>query len=314
MMALAAVFVFTACDGNPFVATTAPTTPTPTTPTPAAGGIPAAVASDVTQLAFNATAQTLTVELSGLDSTPTTVTTFMRNLAVEAALPAGHLAYTLQEDPLDRAFIAVASQSANGVVRGGVASDGGQFNSFFSGVYYERDGGFDRPASTTSPGTGQVSYAGGYTGLDNWSGPNPPLPPGTNPANQPQAPGRVVGNIFLNVNFDDMLVNGAVFDRVLVDQGGIAHQLPTIVLTATNITADGTFQDGVVEAAVGASTLGIGTYAGLFGGTNATAMAGGLVITEWDPTRENESEHGFWVLNQCGSAGEDATLCTGTAP
>ena len=211
MTAMAAVFVFTACDGNPFGSFTGTTTTTPpTTPTTPPSGIPNDIASNLTALTFDATAQTITVEISGLDSTPTTVSTFNRNLAAEAGLPAGYLAYTLQEDPLDRFFTAVASESADGSVRGGVVSDGGQFNRFFSGVFYERDGSFTPPTSSTSAGSGQVSYAGDYVGLDNWSGPVPALPAGTNPSIQMAAPGRVTGQIFFNVNFDDMLVNGSI--------------------------------------------------------------------------------------------------------
>jgi len=320
MTAMAAVFVFTACDGNPFGTVTGTTTPTtPTNPTTATA-IPDAVASNLTALSFDATASTVTVEISGLDSSPSVVSTFTRNLGAEAGLPAGHLAYTLQEDPLDRFFSAIVSESNDGTVRGGVVSDGGQFLRFFSGVYYERDGGFTPPTSTTSPGSGQVSYAGDYVGLDNWSGPVPNLPAGTHPSIQMQAPGRVTGQIFLNVNFDDLLINGSVFNRILLDRPSVAnpngdpHQVPTLILTPGNIAADGTYAGDSIEASVDGTLQSIGQYSGIFGGANAASMAGGLIITDFDPNLENESEHGFWVLTQCGQTGENAALCNGTQP
>ena len=111
-----------------------------------------------------------------------------------------------------------------------------------------------------------------------------------------------------------------VFNRVLLDQPtvtnplGSPHQVPTLILTPGNIAADGTFSGDTIEASIGGTVQGIGSYAGVFGGANAASMAGGLIIQNFDPNRENESEHGFWVLTQCGQTGEDAALCAGTAP
>jgi hypothetical protein len=321
MMALAAVFLFTACDGNPFGEIGATPTEDDITDTPEENGIPEAIASNLTALTFDATAETITVSIGGLDSSPEAVTTFARNLGAEANLPDCYLAYTLQEDPLDRFFTAIVSESADGTVRGGVVSDGGQFNRFFSGVYFERDGDFDPPDSTSTFGTGQVSYAGDCVGLDNFTGPVPNLPAGTDPSIQMQAPGRVIGKIFLNVNFDDMLINGSIFNRVTLDRDvnpddgiavGDASVVPTIILTPGDIAEDGTYAGTSIETDAG-DPLG-GSYAGIIGGVDGASLAGGIIITDFDPNLENESEHGYWVLSQCGTAGEDAALCNGTAP
>lgn len=312
MTALAAVFVFTACDGNPFGEIGSTVTEEPTEVT--TGAIPEAISSNLTALTFNASAETITVTIDGLDSTPAAVSTFTRNLDAEGGLPDGFLAYTLQEDPLDRFFTAFVKESNDGTVRAGVVSDGGQFNRFFSGAYYERDGAFDAPDGTTTAGTGQVSYAGDYVGLDNWSGPVPTLPVGADPSLQMQAPGRVTGQIFLNVNFSDMLINGSIFNRRLLDQNGNASQVPTLILTPGTITDDGFYTGEGVEATIDGAAVDVGSYGGIIGGVDGASLAGGLLITDFDPNFDNESEHGFWVLTKCGLDGEDAQLCSGTAP
>ena len=314
---LAVAVALAACDGNPFlVADDGAETPDPpdpgTGPETTEAGVPVVLAKNLNSVTYDPVAQTLTVELSGIDGTPVPVA-YARNLAAEAGLPPGYEAYSIQEDALDRLFVGVARESADGSVRGVVVSDGGQFNRFFAGGFFERDGGFSPPAVGAGPGAGQVSYAGSYVGLDNYSGPLPPLPPGTDPALQMQGPGRVTGDVFINANFADMLVNGAVYNRVRLDNAALPA-LTDLVLVATDINTEGGFI-GTVETLDGGNVSEVGTYGGIFGGADAAGLAGVLVIDSFDADLSQEiSETGQHVLTQCGKPGEDVTLCAGTAP
>ncbi|MDJ0824709.1 MAG: thymidylate synthase [Rhodobacter sp.] len=313
LTALATAVAVVACDGNPLVTTDTTAEPTdPGTPaeppTTTDAGIPLELANNLRSVTYDPVAKTLSVEITGIDSTPVMVP-YTRNLAAEAGLAPGYEAYTIQEDALDRLFLGVARESADGSVRGVAVGDGGQFNRFASGGYYERTGGFTPPAIGSGPGAGQVSYAGGYVGLDNYSGPLPPVP---DPALQMQGPGRVDGDAFINANFSDMQINGTIFNRVRLDAPALAPALTDLMLIITDIGTDGTFI-GDVEQITGVG-IPIGKYGGTFGGVDAAGLAGVLKIDEWDPTREGESETGVFVLTQCGKPGEDVTLCAGTAP
>ena len=56
---------------------------------------------------------------------------------------------------------------------------------------------------------------------------------------------------------------------------------------------------------------GIGSFAGVLGGTDATSMSGGIHLDgDFVPESDNEEEFGIFVLNQCGTAGE-AAICAG---
>ncbi len=314
MTALAAVFVFTACDGNPFD-NSADDDATPTTDPGTTSSeivVPDNLANNLNALSYDPDTDTMTIEMAALDTTPFS-STYARNLAAEAGLPAGYRAYSVQEDALDRLFVAVVKESDDGSVRAGVAADGGQFNRFFYGGHFERDGGFDKPDIGDGPGAGQVSYAGQYAGLTNYGGPLPVLPAGADPSLQMAGPGRVTGDMFLNVNFADMSLNGSIFNREHLD---LAVSLDTIIIPPTDITDNGAFE-GILEAE-GVPDTTIGEIAGLFGGEDSISVGGVLIIT--DPPddflddAEFAHETGVFVLNQCGMVGEDAVLCNGTAP
>jgi len=319
--ALAVLSLLAACDGNPLLVDE-PTVDDPLLDQDGEevevtdDGIPVSIARSLGALNYDPVAKTLQVTLAGIDGTPTAVT-YVRNPGAEAGLPVGYEAYTLQEDPLDRFFTGVVRASFDNTVRAGVVSDGGQFGRFVDGGYYERTGDFDAPDIGNGPGQGQVSYAGGYVGLDNFTGPRPPMPPGTDPSIQPEAPGRVVGKVFINANFSDMLINGSVFDRQYLDVNNVPAT--NLFLTITDITEDGAFI-GQVETPINGERRGVGEYAGIFGGTNSSSVGGIVKIENYVDTDTNgnpileESEIGVFVLNQCGTAGEDPTLCTGTAP
>ena len=115
-----------------------------------------------------------------------------------------------------------------------------------------------------------MSYAGEYAGLLNVSI-NGQVPPGTDPELIPGQPVRVAGEVFINADFTDNAVNGAIIDRRTIE-GNI--ELSPVIMAVTDIKANGTFS-GTAESP---EQAGIGTFAGAFGGTGATAVAGGTYL------------------------------------
>lgn len=299
-----------ACGGNPLGNTgTDPETP--------GGGTPSVVVPDtlkgsVDSIVYDADTETFQIAISGLDTTPV-VATWARRPSMDVA---GYLAFAVQEDALDRLFVGLAAESSDKSVRAAVAGDGGQFNRVFAGTIYQRTGAYTPPDATgPGPAAGQVSYAGSYVGLMNGGGDGSELiapPPGTDPTLLPGQPARVTGDVFINANFGDNLVNGAVINRVIVDG---AFGLESIVLVPTSITTAGTFT-GEVERYI-PNEAPIGVYGGVFGGTDAASVAGAIMLTDvFDDTNtlmENATERGIFVLTQCGLPGDDA-LCAGAAP
>lgn len=308
-IALAALLTAVGCSGNPVAAP----------PVDGGGGggeepdavtVPVALADAIRGASYNAEDETLQLQLVGIDSTPL-IATYDRRKSLDVP---GYQAFTVQEDGLDRMFIAMARQSPDGSVRAVSAADGGQFNRYFGGGYYERTGDFDRPDIATGPGAGQVSYAGTYAGVVNGGGTGDdliPPPPGTDPTDLPQQPARVSGDMFLNANFGDNLVNGSITNRVLVDQD---FELTDVILLPATITENGTFEGTVEGTSVEDRASDVaGSYGGVFGGVDSAAVGGAVYLTEFEPTVENEEERGVFVLTQCGQAG-DAAVCDGVAP
>lgn len=211
----------------------------------------------------------------------------------------GYQAYTLQDDPLDRFFTALAATSSDGSSQAVVVMDGGQFNRFFGGASYAQIGEY------TAPESGLASYAGNYVGLLNISTRDGTLPSGADADLLPQRSGRVTGDIFLNVDFADLALNGAITNRVDVD--GIGVTLDTVVLVDANLAADGSFAGKAEDRELS----GIGSFAGVLGGTDGASMSGGLHLDgDFIPDADLEQEFGIFVLQQCGTAG-DAAICTG---
>lgn len=240
---------------------------------------------DIDAAAFNATAQTMVVSIT-LDG-DVVDQPYVRNATYDAA---GYQAYTLQDDPLDRHFTAFGATSSDGATTAVLAMDGGQFNRYFGGAIFGTSG-------YTAPAGGLASYAGQYVGLTNISTRDGTLASGAPVDLLPERAIRTTGSVFINADFADGQVNGAIYNRVALDGGTFAT--PTLVLIPTAIGADGTF-GGTVE---GNDLTALGSYSGLFGGTNATAVAGGVYITDFDDVIDGEEERGIFVLNQCGTAG-----------
>lgn len=289
------------------------------TPDPVA--VPEVLSFNVDSITYDAVNDRLLVQIEDLDTSPV-VAAWERDARFDTA---GYRAYAVQEDPLDRLFVGLAAQSADGTVTVGLAGDGGQFNKFYSGGTYSRTGTFTPPEGTSTPGSGQVSYAGTYAGLTNIPAPGTgllPIPPGTPPEVIPGQTARVEGNIFLNVNFDDNAVNGAIYDRVLIDYG---FGLQSVILVEGAIAANGSFA-GRTERWVAddPAMAGTGDFGGVFGGENAGNVGGIVALREifygedvgdaeaGDPI-ENGVERGMFLLRQCGLSG-DSVICDGVLP
>ncbi len=307
--ALSALFFVAACDegGNPLILTNTADPDGAATST-----IPSAILGDIQSLQFDAAAGTLTVTGLTLDETQLAAL-YTRAPALDVP---GYVAFIAQDDPLDRHVTAFVQESGNsGAVRGGVVVTGGLGNRYFGGVFYERDGTFD-PADVTGT-TGLVSYAGTYAGLTNLAGDGGtllPVPLGTDPVLIPVDAAEITGTVFLNADFADNAVEGAIYDRILAD-GGIP--LPDVVLVAGTIEADGYFTGSTeIFGEVGTSN---GSYGGVFGGPNSESVAGGVSLTAFDGDGnplglENEEEYGVFVLDQCGTPGANATICSEVNP
>ncbi|EPX86581.1 hypothetical protein ruthe_01398 [Rubellimicrobium thermophilum DSM 16684] len=113
------------------------------TDTGGVGAIPSAIAGNLTRVAYNPADDTLSVTLDSLDTTPISAV-YRRTPALD--LP-GYTAYSVQEDPLDRMFVALVATSPDGTSMGGVVADGGQFNRVFGGAFYRRIGAYSPPCA-----------------------------------------------------------------------------------------------------------------------------------------------------------------------
>lgn len=167
------------------------------------------------------------------------------------------------------------------------------------------------PHVPSQPGNGLVSYVGTYAGLTNINAPRPgeilPVPDGIDDSLIPGQPSRVTGEVFLNADFADNRVNGAIYNRELTDQG---LALQDVILVMTEIRSNGSF-DGNAES-IDHST--IGSYGGAFGGTGATSAAGGVRLENHIPETDREIEWGTFVLSRCGTPGASLTICDLVSP
>ena len=309
---LLAACLLAACSGNPFTPVdedSGEDIPVPPAPPSAENPIPASLALNLQAATYNAAAGTLVLRLNSLDSGVFDAT-YDRTPALDRP---GYIAFTVQDDPLDRHYTAMVARSSDPQqsVQAGVVSDGGQFNTYFSGGFFERNAPFTTPSA--GPDAGLVSYAGTYAGVTNVNAPGDQLldpAPVTNPDLLPAQSAQTVGTIFLNVDFSNNAVNGAIINRSMIQYG---QALPSVTLRVADIAPDGTFFGGRVEYA-GNVQNDIGDYGGVFGGTDAAAVGGVVSLTEFDGVGnplglEAEREIGVFVLSRCGVAGSDPVLC-----
>lgn len=300
-LGIATVVAVSACGGDVFT-DTGGTPVQPVEPTPT---VPEAIAGNVTSVEYNQANQTLTVTGSQLDNTPFEAV-YTRNAALDVP---GYEAYTSQASSLDRHFTAFV-QERDGVYAA-VVGGGPQFNSVIMGSTYGRDGTYTAP-DTTPAGSGLVSYGGNYVGVLNASGDGNdllPVTPGTATEIRPTQTAEVTGLVFINADFADNAINGIVYDRVLADNPG-SLTLTDLSLFPGTIDSNGAFNGEVRRG----STQTVGSYAGLFGGTDATAVAGALTASNHiDGSGGDALEYGVFVLAQCGTANADP-ICNQPRP
>jgi hypothetical protein len=273
----------------------------------AQAAIAASIAGDLDGGTYSVADGTLTVQIT-LDAPGPVARVYSRNAALDVP---GYIAFSQQDDPLDRIFIGMGARSADNSVEGVLAMDGGQANRFIGGTTFRQIGAYSEPP--LGPTTGLVSYAGNYIGLSNLAatsnGIGLPVAPGTPPALIPDQASRVTGQVFINADFTDNAVNGLVVNRTNIDRG---EDLVDLALIITAIDANGRFL-GTVEIN-GEPETSIGDYGGTFGGLNASGLAGSIHLDgNYIDNVDNEEEFGIFVLTQCGLTG-DAAICDGVQP
>ena len=136
--------------------------------------------------------------------------------------------------------------------------------------------------------------------------------PGTEPGLIPAQASRVTGNVFINAEFGDNVVNGLIYNRTNLDAN---EQLNNVVLIVSTINSNGSFLGKVQSQPVdGTAPVAIGDYGGTFGGLNASGVAGGVHLENYLDNVENEQEYGIFVLTQCGLAGDGGAICDDVQP
>lgn len=237
------------------------------------------MARNLVSARYDPATQTLRVQLRALDASAM-VATYSRAPALDVN---GYQAFTMQESERQRKFLALFAASERRTVSAGVVADAGQANRAFGG------GTFSRIDVYSAPTSGLATYMGSYAGVITLTGPL-----------DPAAPARTAGDVVLNADFTDGSVNGEITNRRIVHTG---DALDPLALTVTGIAPNGSFL-GEVEF-LGQPIRAIGSYAGLFGGREASDVAGVLVITPIDG-EDAIFEHGVFVLPRCGTPGDSA--------
>lgn len=327
VFALSAAALLVACGGNPFT--------TAGGGGGGGGGTPALtvdpkVARDLKSASYDGT--DLRINLTGLISSgPSTLFVRAPSLDITSAGNGqpDYLAFTYQETALQRSYVAFVATNQRGNLLAVQAADGGQFNEHNDGGYVTRTGTYTRPVPVEGVETGQFSYIGNYAGL---------FVPGftddlIRPPNlRPATPIRVQGIAQINVRFENGtaqsgMIEGQITNRILLDDTGVRitslsfssgstvdftdqQVYPDLVLREDVVDTNGRFL-GEVEY-YGSPNSPIGNYGGLFGGLDASDVAGVLWV---NPVRGNNGlwEHGVFNLPRCDLAG-DAPLCNPSAP
>ena len=282
-------------------------------------GVPGALSENLAKFSFASDMRSVTVTINGLDSGSADAV-YRRDDALTDALGIeDYVAYSLQEDSLDRFFMSLGSSSLDGSVAAAVVGSGAQFDTVYQGGTYARDGSYDPPGAGEDQ---QVTYSGDYAALTNLSTRDGTelLDPGTLPDGYeefdlPGQPAMIRGAILLNVSFVDNEVNGQIFNRDIIDPRDTrtTERLNDVMLELAEIDQSGEFLGSAANAAGDSPTVS-GSYGGIFGGKNASYVAG-LTNLEWDGSgvlgaaSGQAQEIGMFVLTQCGTPGAVAALC-----
>ncbi|WP_299623442.1 thymidylate synthase [uncultured Tateyamaria sp.] len=300
-------------DGNPFTDGGDTTTGGGT----ATSDVPANILGDLERISFNASDNTLTVTGLTQDGVPL-VNSYT---AVSNTFAPGYTTFTGQNDPLGRHATAfVASRDG---VQAGVVMTGGQFNKFFGGTFFERTGTYTAP--TAPEGRFDVTYYGNYAAGLNGVGPVTDLLPITQPidpdVNTPTQTAYITGLMFVNVDLNDMSVEGEIYDRTAVFGAGFGD-LADLVLVDGTLTGDGTFTGNIEVDATDPNPdapddpvgVDIGDFAGVIGGTDGSAMAGGTFIEDFSDALGDEIEYGVFVLDLCVAGNTDPICVNAVQP
>ena len=206
-------------------------------------------------------------------------------------------AFTHQEGPNGRFVTVLVARSDDDAVQATVATDGGRLGYFFGGADYRQ------LTAYVAPESGLATYTGTYVGLinikirDDYVNVDTGLPE----IAQSGRSSRTVGDVILYADFADNAVEGLIFNRAVEND---AYELRDVVLRNTTVDANGSFvgeaqQRNPDPEVPGLQTIGV--YGGVFGGNQASAVAGGMNIGGFDPDRTALTETGIFVLN-CGVA------------
>lgn len=315
--------------GNPFT-TVDDTTPALPDDTPSGGSIPENIAGDLDSIVFDADNQTLVV--TGLSQDGTAFnnsyafvsegqqTILTSNGTTYEAYVEGYSTFTNQNDALGRHSTAfVASREG---LQAGVVITGGQFNRFFSGAFFERNGDYIAP--TTSEDRFDVTYHGTYAAGLNNVGPNTNLLPIDGnldeDVNVPIQSAYVKGLVFVNVDLNDLSVEGEIYDRTGVFSSDFTGtndvpgflDLADLVLVEGTLAEDGTFSgDLEIEGETGTN---VGQFAGIIAGEQGESLAGGTFLNgDFEDTLTSEVEYGVFVLDIC-EAGDTDPICVNALP
>ena len=314
-----ACLLVAACDGNPLTGGTGGGTGGTT-----GGTTPKEVARDMNAFSYNA--GVLKIDMQGVSSSGK-LATFTRAAGMDVPSTngnPGYEAYIYQDTALTRSYLAYVATNERGNLVAVTGSDGGQFNEHNAGGQFVQLTAFTRPATADAPESGLFSYAGSYVGTftpGEYADGSDPRPPELRPAE----PWIVKGTIQVNGDFAHSAVEGGITERQLFDQAGNqvtsmviddgdptttdqvidTTALQALVLRETAIADNGTFL-GNVEY-FGAPDGDQGDYAGAFGGSGATDVAGVLWV---HPIGGNPGiwEHGVFNLPRCDMAGS-SPLC-----
>ncbi|MBY6067066.1 thymidylate synthase [Leisingera aquaemixtae] len=298
-LGLAVASALSACGGgNPFNTDNDDDTDTgsdTSTDTDTGSTVPASVAGDVISVNYVSSDDTIFITGIANDDVP-----YTRNAALDRTGSDGSVyqAYTYQEHSQAPHSTAYFREMEGGYAMV-VATGNGPSGYYMSGTHFGSDGSFTAPTDGDGDPLGAVSYAGTYIGLLNVAGSGEDLLPtdaGTDPSLIPSQVAEVTGDVFILADFGtDGAIDGRIYNRTVVDDPGTS--VADLELVPTSIGSDGTFE-GTVEV----GTESVGSYAGVFTGDGATAVAGTVYATDHISDYGSDViEYGAFVIGQCAT-------------
>lgn len=287
---------------------------------------PEDIEATVASFSFASDMSALTVQIKGLDTSPVSAVYERNDRLTEVMGLDDYVAYSVQEDPLDRFFLALGGMSPDESVSAVAVGDGGQFNTVFQDGYYRRVGAFDPPDFESDPASGQVSYVGNYAAVTNVVTrdgldlkPVGTLPDDYAELDLPGQPVPMTGVIFLNVNFAEAALNGQILNRKMYDPRDVRPEGVSGVTSVGNIILEEGVIDEIGEFAgngVFTDDSAAGTFSGVFGGEGAAYAAGNTELS-WSISSlfgedgdYDVKEVGMFVLTQCGKSGAREDICS----